>query len=108
MSPSELVKALSNKDKNTIKQLSGVGPKLAERMIAELSGTKFNITFDPYQNDQATKSRSELLIQDATSALANLGYNKISAAETASCIYQNNNNVSLSELIRLALKELSK
>ena len=108
MKPAELVRALNGKDKNAIKQLSGVGPKLAERIIAELAATKFDISFNEDTENKPVKSRGEALIQDALSALINLGYNKNESTQTATFVYENNENLSLSELIRLSLKELTK
>lgn len=108
MSPTELVRALNGKDKNAIKQLSGVGPKLAERIIAELAATKFDISLDQDLVNKPVKSREELLVQDALSALVNLGYNRSEASQTATFVYENNENISLSDLIRLSLKELIK
>jgi len=108
ISSGELVRAINGKDKNAIKQLSGVGPKLAERLIAELSSTKFNIASGEDSGPVKSKSREEMLVQDALSALINLGYSKNESAEATSFVYGNNDNLSLSELIRLSLKELSK
>ena len=108
MSPAELVRALNSKDKNTIKQLSGVGPKLAERIIAELAATKFDTSPGHSSSSRIVQSREEVLVQDALSALVNLGYNKNEASQTATFVYENNDGLSLSELIRLSLKELTK
>ena len=108
MDSAELVRAINGKDKNAIKQLSGVGPKLAERLIAELSTTKFNIAPGETTALDKNRSREDLLLQDASSALVNLGYSKNESAEASSFVFRSNENISLSELIRLSLKELSK
>jgi len=108
ISANELAKAINSKDKDAIKQLSGVGPKLAERIIAELQSTKFNCRNDETNNSKPAKSRGDLLLQDALSALVNLGYSKNEVAQVTNFVYENNDNLTLSDLIKLSLKELAR
>jgi Holliday junction DNA helicase RuvA len=105
-SPHDLSEAIKKKDIAFFKQISGVGPKLAERIISELQGQSFDfLPFSPVANKNS--SRDELIVTDAVSALFNLGYNKNEANSIALSLFKSNPNITLSELIRLSLRELS-
>ena len=96
-SPSEIAQALQNADKELFKSISGIGSKLAERIILELkdkiistSSTIVNVNND--------------IISDAVSALINLGINRNDAHLNIRKILKTNPNISLDELIRVSLK----
>ena len=47
-------------------------------------------------------------VAEAISALVNLGYSRSEAGQVVASVYQQNENASLSDLIRLSLKEIGK
>ena len=102
--PSELQNAIDNKDKELFRSVSGVGPKLAERIIVELKGKIFSYNSAPASPrvgfDNATSS-------DAISALINLGINRSEVTSMVGSIMQENPDITIDNLIRLALQKRS-
>jgi Holliday junction DNA helicase RuvA len=110
LSPSQLGNAIVAKDKAAFKTVSGVGPKLAERIITELKG-KFDYSTSP---TAVTNNSTESVmiennnINDAISALVNLGYGRSDAYNVITKIAAQNDNAPIDMLIRDGLKELGK
>jgi len=132
LSPAQLSQAVAAQDKSSFLRAAGVGPKLAARLVTELkdkivtipveymSGTDLNIISEdssvepekdkkqkaapqPMEETDTTYAKTE----DVTSALTNLGYQKIDAYRVASEVCLKNPEADLSNLIRLALKEFN-
>ena len=117
LSPAQLAQAVSAQDKSSFLRASGVGPKLAARLVTELKGKVVTPqTGDISLEDISTETTEEKtpvfnggeIIEDIISALVNLGYQRIEAYQVASKVYGENREKSFSELIRLALKEFAK
>lgn len=109
MSPSQIQIAVSQKDKDSFKAVSGVGAKLAERILIELKDKVMNTSFvlDKNLGSQVSGidyNQENLVASDAISALVNLGINKNEAQSTIMKILSTNKDISLNELITLALK----
>ena len=119
LSPSQLAQAISAQDKTSFCRASGVGPKLAARIVTELkdkivtipvtSNSVNTISEDTdvpltpiINNDDYSKS------DDVISALVNLGYQKIEAYRTVSKVISENPDANVPPLIRLSLKEFAK
>jgi holliday junction DNA helicase RuvA len=102
--PSELQNAIDNKDKELFRSVSGVGPKLAERMIVELKGKIFS-----YNSVAATPrvGQDDATSRDAISALINLGINRSEVISMVNNIMQENPDITIDNLIRLALQKRS-
>ncbi len=132
LSPAQLSQAVAAQDKSSFLRAAGVGPKLAARLVTELKdkivtipveymGADINaLTDEQKEPEKATKKKSKQIeppeteqdttytkIEDVTSALTNLGYQKIDAYRVASDICTQNQTADLGTLIRLALKEFS-
>jgi len=104
LSPSELQAAIDTKDKEVFRRVSGVGPKLAERIIVELKGKMFS-------NEVviiASSKQEAGIASDATSALTNLGMNRTEVASIVTNILKQDPNISIDNLIRTALQTRSK
>ena len=96
---------------------SGVGPKLAARLATELKGKIVTAPMgdislsDLKSADQGTpislSKQADSAVEDIISALVNLGYQRLEAYHAASKVYAQNQEKSLSELIRLSLKEFA-
>jgi len=115
LTPSQLAQAVSAQDKNSFLRASGVGPKLAARLITELKDKIVTIpvaevsladisSVEPTENISITPNNT---MEDVISALVNLGYQRIQAYNVVAKIYENNTNKSLSDLIKLSLKEFA-
>lgn len=113
MTIEELIDAVALQDKAAVSRANGVGPKLAQRIVQELSTKQGPKTFLPIgavatpraaPAPGAGGSRAE-----AMSALVNLGIDSASAARAVSAAAKTlNNDAPAPELIRAALKEVSR
>ncbi len=113
LDPGGVATAIGTQDKAAIGRAPGVGPKLAARIVAELKDKApvFGVV-DPglarLVEDVAEK-RAAGPVQDAVSALVNLGWPQAQAATAvAAALAKAGDGVATSALIRLALKELAK
>jgi len=104
---SNLQNAILTQDQSCFKLVSGVGPKLAERIILELKTN--NLPAPPALQQQSTGGYLDKisLINDAVAALGNLGYSKTAAYNIVSNLVSSSPQIELSNLIRLALQELA-
>jgi len=134
LSPAQLAQAVSAQDKNSFLRAAGVGPKLAARLVTELKDKIVTIPIEYMSGAELSPSISDTekptsenkttpktknaapppetdktyeLTEDVTSALTNLGYQRIDAYRVASEICLKNPEQDLGSLIRLALKEFS-
>ncbi|BAP00410.1 Holliday junction branch migration protein RuvA [Wolbachia endosymbiont of Cimex lectularius] len=98
LTPEQLFLAIMNEDKVTLK-ISGLGLKLINRIITELSGKVSKL--------EINNSNFHPIKEDAVSALINLGYEKMRAYDTIKKIQDESPNLDTKEIIRMALKELS-
>lgn len=118
LSPAQLAQAVSAQDKSSFLRASGVGPKLAARLVTELKDKIViipgaDITLgDTVSGDipqQAAVSAEENdALEDIISALVNLGYQRLEAYKAAAKACGANPGKPVSELIRLALKDFAK
>lgn len=108
--------AIASGDAALLRQADGVGPKLATRIVTELKDKAAKIdleipkTLKPGKKGAVPVAETATGVDnDAVSALVNLGYAR---NEAYSAVLQArnkaNDNSSLQDLIRLALKELAK
>lgn len=104
LSAEELQSAIVNGDVKTISGVKGIGQKTAQRIILELKDKMS-------KEDLLDKSvgislfKGNTVKNEALSALATLGINKAAAEKTIDRIMkENDGNISLEELIKLALK----
>lgn len=110
LSASDLQMAIMTGDAKAITRANGVGPKLASRIVAELKGKTgslgTNETMVVLQNTMTGGSNGAM--DEAISALVNLGYGKSEAGMTVASIMRQNPEIETAELIRLSLKEIGK
>ena len=121
LTPTQLSQAVSAQDKASFCRASGVGPKLAARIVTELKDkivtvpVGANIGEILSDNDEQNKKPSQLdneadytKNEDALSALVNLGYQRLDAYKVVSKVAAENPTADVSVLIRLSLKEFAK
>jgi holliday junction DNA helicase RuvA len=101
----ELAQAIKEEDQLRLVSIPGVGKKLAERMIVELRD-KF-ATFQPQVAETPLASNGSQLMQDAVSALVNLGYRKAEVEKSVRETVQAG-NTTLEEVIKEALRRISR
>jgi Holliday junction DNA helicase RuvA len=111
-SAGELATAIGTQDKATVARAPGVGPKLAARIVAELKDKAPALAaVDPVVARLAGEEeakRAPRPVQDAISALVNLGYGRPqAAAAVAASISALGESAEAPALIRRGLKELA-
>lgn len=103
--------AITTKDNKAFSKVSGVGPKLVNRIFAELKEKDFAdiefVNLPGAINDSVAISGSSNL-NDAISALVNLGINKSEAYVIVSKIITEQQDIDLNNLIRLSLNSISR
>jgi Holliday junction DNA helicase RuvA len=100
----ELSRALKEGDQARLLSIPGVGKKLAERMIVELKD-KF-AALPPLGPEAARRDQTSELLEDAVSALVNLGYKKPEAEKTVREVLKNGER-SLENLLKETLQRMS-
>ncbi len=114
LSPGDLIRAIAAQDKAALTRASGVGPKLAARILAELKdkagAIALGLAVGPGA-DAGVGARSaglEAAAEDALSALVNLGYGRSEAlGAVAEASRRLGAQAPLAALIKEGLKELS-
>ena len=106
LSPDEISYALATKDTTAFSRVSGVGKKLAERIITELKDKYSSnyISEIPITSSAGKDSSINNIAIDSISALVALGVNKAEAQNRVNTLLAQDRNISLNELIKLALK----
>lgn len=130
LSPAQLAQAVAAQDKNSFTRASGVGPKLAARLVTELKDkivtvpleatTIGNLGREDNMNEQQANDETEsyedqlvaqvedpMKMEDAISALVNLGYQRLEAYQAVNKASITAPDADVSGLIRLALKEFA-
>lgn len=122
LTPSQLAQAVAAQDKASFSRASGVGPKLAARIVTELKGKMVSLpigadtaeyaaaagTEESAEQPAAAKEDAQpRQTEDAVSALVNLGYQRIDAYQAVQLAAGKNPGAGVAELIKLALKEFA-
>jgi len=102
INPGEFAEALAQRDIRRLAGIPGIGKKSAERIVVELKDKKITAG-----TPRRAVAPGEGLVQDALSALINLGYPK-NVAEKALEAARGQGADSLEDLLRQSLKWLSK
>ena len=114
----QIIIAIRSSDKSAFQQADGIGQRVATRIVSELqekidqfSLANTDIKFkDPkILSDSAEQNKN--IMDDAISAIVNLGYSKSDVFLAVNSICNENNNdeiLSIEKIIPLALKKLSK
>ena len=128
LSPNQLAQAIAAQDKSSFARANGVGPKLAARIVTELKDKivivpmanvvkdlNKAVNFDEttgevleYEDKLVSRDEDPTKMEDAISALVNLGYQRIEAYRVVNLVLSQNENADMSEIIRLSLKEFAK
>jgi Holliday junction DNA helicase RuvA len=109
VSTEELFQAVAAQDKATVARASGVGPKLAARIVIELKDKVGALSFSPAAwRAQAPAAAEGSLNEEAVSALVNLGFSRTEAFGAVARAGQSlGEAAAIDDLIRIGLKELA-
>lgn len=106
LTPDQLTHAIIAKDAAAFRNISGVGPKLAERLVLELKDKAMHAPAAPFKIvGKKGAAAPAMPIDDAVSALVNLGYTRSDAYRAANTAAQQG-EASLDVLIKRSLKQL--
>lgn len=109
LTPEEVITAIAAQDKTAFTRASGVGGKLAERIVTELKSKVGSIAeFKPATTKSAGKNAPAVsnAKNDAISALTNLGIARMDAFVAVNKVA--NENMPLEQIITAALKEVGR
>lgn len=109
LTPDQILLALTSQDSAIFSKISGVGPKLINRIFTELKDKDFaDLTSgNSIQFSNVVEGLSSIKM-DAISALVNLGIAKSEAYTVVSKIIAERENVDLNNLIKLSLSSVSR
>ena len=106
--PSDIYQAIAAQDKDTLTRADGVGPKLASRILTELKD-KIPADIGFTSNIPLFPSSLSPNVEEAVSALVNLGYRRFEAVTAISKAQQQlGEDASLNDLIRQGLSLLAR
>jgi Holliday junction DNA helicase RuvA len=111
LTPAELANAVAAQDKASVSRANGVGPKLAQRIVTELKEKAAGMAMGAAAANIAAfpvpKGEGGDLVNDAISALVNLGYRRAEAFGAVSKVIAAGGKPKLDDLIVNGLRELS-
>jgi len=125
----QLAQAVSAQDKASFTRAAGVGPKLAARIVTELKDkivtvpivdsikdVEMNTDITPSEEAESyaasvtmlNAAENPMMVEDAISALINLGYQRLEAYKAVNKAAKDNPDANTSALIKAALKEFAR
>ena len=113
----ELLRAIRVKNELAFSSVSGIGSRMAQRLVVELSGRKDLIALEDEETGEIKDESSEQTIgiikrkeiqQDALSALQNLGFKPVEAKSAIDKILMQKDLNDASLLVKEALRSLAK
>jgi Holliday junction DNA helicase RuvA len=111
LSVENLVKAVQEGDLHKLTSVPGIGSKMAGRLALELKDKVTGLVahLDGVEGCASPDLQQQRIVEDAVSALVNLGYHRHHAKEVVKRICdEGSGNLTVEEVIRTALKMLSK
>jgi len=108
LTPDSLALAIASGDSKAITRANGVGTKLAQRIVLELKdklAAGLDLGSSGVEIDNANSAMNAANTSEAVAALTMLGY---SQSEAASAVGRLDKSLSTEELIKQALKQLSR
>ncbi len=111
MSADEIISAIRQNNLARLNSIPGVGKKTAERIVIELRDkiTKLSvIAGEEMKSEGIPMSSGDAVMDDAISALTNLGYNNAAAEKALNQAVQEGTEMSVQKLLRRSLQLLAK
>ena len=117
LDPKELLRAVRMKNELAFSSVSGIGSRMAQRLVVELSGRKDLIVLEDDEikevKDESNEQTANIIKrkeiqQDALSALQNLGFKTAEAKSFLDKILVENDFKDASQLVKEALRSLAR
>lgn len=100
--PEEMLKAIANADVSTLQKIKGIGPKAAQRIVLDLQEKVVKM----FSVENFSQPLAYTISDEAVSALEVLGFVRAKAEKVVAQIQKENSNISVEDIIKLALKKL--
>tara|TARA_B100001540_G_C15614353_1_gene554608 strand:- start:256 stop:873 length:618 start_codon:yes stop_codon:yes gene_type:complete len=105
--PNSLSNLLSVQDNSAFTKVSGIGPKLAQRIVNELKDkVPSSLIVEPKKNEYNEPKQRENIL-NAESALINLGFRKREVDQALAKLISEREDISFEDLIKESLKLLN-
>ena len=111
MSADEIISAIRTNNLARLNSIPGVGKKTAERLVIELRDkiTKLSaIAGEEMKSEGIPITSGDVVLDDAISALTNLGYQRAAAEKAINQAMQEGTEMSVQKLLRRSLQLLAK
>ena len=110
MSADEIIAAIRTNDLGRLTTIPGVGKKTAERLVIELRDkvVELAIAAGASASNSVEQLPSDLVFDDALSALVNLGYQRSAAERALKKVAEEGVDLSVQKLLRRSLQLLAK
>jgi Holliday junction DNA helicase RuvA len=102
LEPKQIIQAIVSSDVNTIQKIKGIGGKTAQRIILDLKEKMLKL----YDLDEVFTLQNNTNKDEALSALEVLGFARKSSEIVVDKIVKENPEVTVENIIKLALKNL--
>lgn len=103
LKPNDIAKAITEGDVAVIKSVKGIGLKTAQRVIVDLKDKIGKVE----NSDSLPFAETNFVVDEALSALVMLGFNKKTAEKVIQKVLKTNSNVSVEDLVKLGIKQMS-
>jgi len=109
ISAPELLNAISGGNVGKLVNVPGVGKKMAERLVLELKEKVLKkMMIEQMPDEETPKSTQDVILEDALSALVNLGYKSNAAKDALNKVVRTSEeNLSMDKLLKDTLKILA-
>lgn len=106
MSPSELVDVIGSGDDKMLRQVKGIGPKAAQRIIVDLRDKMPSIGIDIEQHKPAAQQVNQQVMHESVAALTMLGFSPAPTQKVVQKLLTEEPDLAVEQVIKKALKML--
>ena len=108
VSVNDFKKFIINSDVKSLKQLPGIGEKTARRIIIELKDKFTEKELSELIGIINISDNNKLLAKESITALESLGFKRTNIQEIVNKLIQENPKITIEEIVKIALRKLSK
>ena len=103
----QIIEFVQSNSSEKFTTITGVGPKLATRLINELKNKNFTNKLQSIKGKYVLNNKNSQIVLDAKSALCNLGYSQDQVKFAINKVVMNNNVIVLEDYIKTCIRVLS-
>lgn len=106
LSPSELVRAIADKDENSLVAVKGIGTKTAQRILVDLKNKVKAVEGLTTVSTPKTPASNNAVAEEAVAALVMLGFQKAASQKAVHTILKGSPSLAVEQVIKTALRML--